>query len=624
MTRPLLHPIFYEGHAMMLSIGKVLAALSGVMIVVAGVQGVSSIISMLEIEKGINVIVQERVPGFIVIGAINADIGSIRNAQGAIVIADPAARADFKAELSNAETALADKLKKYGEYLVDDADKQHFESFNARWAAAQSKWAQVQALVDSNKMDEARWLFTGGALTAYNQAKTSLQEAVDDIEMDVRGEGDATVATAGTAITLNYIALAVALTIGAGAAVFGNRHIARPLLHMTGVMRRLSAGDTEIDIPGRRRKDEIGNMADAVEVFRQSAIENRRLETEAEQNRMRAEAERLETQRRAEADAEERLRVATSGLAAGLRRLASGDLAFRLNERFAPDFEPLRTDFNQSVQQLGNTLIEISHAIEAMNSGTREIAEGSADLSRRTEQQAATLEQTAAALDEITVNVANSTRRAQEATGAASEANQAAKISGNVVAAAVDAMQRIEQSSGQISNIIVVIDEIAFQTNLLALNAGVEAARAGEAGKGFAVVAQEVRELAQRSAQAAKEIKELIGKSSHEVENGVKLVQQTGDALKSISLHVEAVNEHMGAIATSSQEQATGLSEVNTAVNQMDQTTQQNAALVEETTTATSALATESDRLRTLLAQFKLTDQAQHGAERNEYMRMAG
>lgn len=609
---------------MKLSIGKVLAALSGVMILVAGVQGISSIISMAQIEDGIDVIVRERVPGFIVIGAINADIGTIRNAQAAIVIADPDARADFKAELSKADTALTEKLKEYREYLVDDADKQHFESFNARWAAAQSKWDQVQALVDSNKMDEARWLFAGGALNAYNQAKVTLQEAVDDIEMDVRNEGDVTVATAGGAITLNYIALGVALTIGLGAAVFGNRYIARPLVQMTAVMRRLSSGDTQIDIPGRRRKDEIGSMADAVEVFRQSAIENRRLEGEADENRKRAEAERLEAQRKAEADAEERLRVATSGLAAGLRRLASGDLAFRLNESFAPDFEPLRTDFNHSIQQLGNTLMEISRAIETMNSGTREIAEGSADLSRRTEQQAATLEQTAAALDEITVNVANSTKRAQEATGAASEANQAAKVSGNVVAAAVDAMQRIEQSSGQISNIIVVIDEIAFQTNLLALNAGVEAARAGEAGKGFAVVAQEVRELAQRSAQAAKEIKELIGKSSHEVENGVKLVQQTGEALKTISHHVEAVNVHMGAIATSSQEQATGLSEVNTAVNQMDQTTQQNAALVEETTTATSALASESDRLRALLEQFKLAEQGQRGAGRDDHMRMAG
>ncbi|MEH3090974.1 MAG: methyl-accepting chemotaxis protein [Agrobacterium cavarae] len=609
---------------MKLSIGKVLAALSGVMIIVAGVQGVSSIISMSHIQDGVDVIVRERVPGFIVIGAINADIGSIRNAQGAIVIADQGARADFQAELAKAETALAARLKEYKEYLVDDADKQNFESFSARWTAAEGKWAQVQALVDAKKIDEARSLFAGGALTAYNQAKTSLQDAVDDIEMDVRGEGDVTSATAGAAITLNYIALSVALTIGLGAALFGNRYIARPLVQMTGVMRKLSSGDTQIDIPGRHRKDEIGSMADAVEVFRQSAIENKRLEAEAEESRTRAETERLEAQSKAEADAEERLRVATSGLATGLRRLASGDLAFRLNETFAPDFEPLRTDFNQSIQQLGNTLTEISRAIETMNSGTREIAEGSADLSRRTEQQAATLEQTAAALDEITVNVANSTKRAREATGAASEANQAAKVSGNVVAAAVDAMQRIEHSSGQISNIIVVIDEIAFQTNLLALNAGVEAARAGEAGKGFAVVAQEVRELAQRSAQAAKEIKELIGKSSHEVESGVKLVQQTGDALKTISHHVEAVNEHMGAIATSSQEQATGLSEVNTAVNQMDQTTQQNAALVQETTTATSALATESERLRALLEQFKLADHAQQGANRDSYMRMAG
>lgn len=200
----------------------------------------------------------------------------------------------------------------------------------------------------------------------------------------------------------------------------------------------------------------------------------------------------------------------------------------------------------------------------------------------------------------------NSSKRADEARTIAVQANTSATQSGAVVADAVDAMGRIEQSSNQISNIIGVIDEIAFQTNLLALNAGVEAARAGDAGKGFAVVAQEVRELAQRSAQAAKEIKDLIRNSSVEVQSGVKLVRETGDALKTIEGFVVTINHHMDAIATSAREQSVGLSEVNTAVNQMDQVTQQNAAMVEETNAASATLANEAGRLRELISQFQL------------------
>ncbi len=220
-------------------------------------------------------------------------------------------------------------------------------------------------------------------------------------------------------------------------------------------------------------------------------------------------------------------------------------------------------------------MLKTAHSID---SGTREIASGAQDLSKRTEQQAASLEETAAALDEITANVTTASKRTDEARNVAHEANVSAERSASVVSEAEQAMRRIEDSSEQISNIISVIDEIAFQTNLLALNAGVEAARAGEAGKGFAVVAQEVRELAQRAATAAKEIKGLIEKSSAEVGTGVRLVLETGQSLKSISDHVSRINQLMEAIATSAREQSTGLGEINTAVNQMDQSTQQNAA----------------------------------------------
>jgi methyl-accepting chemotaxis protein len=384
------------------------------------------------------------------------------------------------------------------------------------------------------------------------------------------------------------------------------RGISRPIVATTRAMTGLARGDTATAIPFTGRKDEIGEMAGAVEIFRQAAISNHRLEEEAEEARARSEADRVRLTQKAEAAAQARLQQATSGLAAGLRRLAARDLSFQLNDAFAPDFEALRHDLNAAVKQLGNTLTAVTQSAGSIDDGTREISQSSDDLSRRTEQQAASLEETAAALDEITVNVSNSSKRADEARSVAVQANASAAQSGAVVANAVEAMRRIEESASQISSIIGVIDEIAFQTNLLALNAGVEAARAGDAGKGFAVVAQEVRELAQRSAKAAKEIKELIRNSSVEVEGGVKLVRETGDALKTIETYVVTINQHMDAIATSAREQSVGLAEVNTAVNQMDQVTQQNAAMVEETNAASATLANEASRLRDLIAQFQL------------------
>ena len=250
---------------------------------------------------------------------------------------------------------------------------------------------------------------------------------------------------------------------------------------------------------------------------------------------------------------------------------------------------------------------EVRHTTTSIHGNSNELRAAGDDLSKRTEQQAAALEETSAALDEITAVVQNSTTRAQEASVMATEAKDNTARSGVVVRNAVDAMGRIEQASREISQIINVIDEIAFQTNLLALNAGVEAARAGEAGKGFAVVAQEVRELAQRSAKAAKDIKALITKSGSEVQIGVKLVQETGEALGEIETRVLAINDHIHSIATSAREQSTGLGEVNTAVNQMDQVTQQNAAMVEETSAATHKLSVEADSLVQIVARFKIS-----------------
>jgi methyl-accepting chemotaxis protein len=416
----------------------------------------------------------------------------------------------------------------------------------------------------------------------------------------------ASVASAFSALIFYAAMLLLVIVIAIVGMMIVVGRVVRPVSRLTECMRALAAGDLDVVVAGSNRKDEIGGMAQSVEVFREAAIRNKKLEEQAELNRQAAEREKADLQARAEAEAEARLNQATGELAVGLKRLASGDMLCEINQQFAPQFEALRQDFNTSVIQLRNALLGFGQAVSTVAGGSKEISDASDNLAKRTEQQAASLEQTAAALEEITSNVVSTSKRTAEARDVVRNTSSRAEQSGQVVRNAVAAMERIEQSSKQIGQIIGVIDEIAFQTNLLALNAGVEAARAGEAGKGFAVVAQEVRELAQRSANAAKEIKALISNSAVAVGEGVKLVNDTGEGLGQIAQLVLTVNNHMDAIATAAQEQSVGLAEVNTAVNHMDQATQQNAAMVEEMNAAGAGLAQESANLHDLLAQFQL------------------
>ncbi|PVM91501.1 methyl-accepting chemotaxis protein, partial [Caulobacter endophyticus] len=378
---------------------------------------------------------------------------------------------------------------------------------------------------------------------------------------------------------------------------------------MTAAMRRLASGDNSIEVPAVGRKDEVGQMAQAVLSFKDAAIHKLRLEDEAVEQRRMTEAERArveaEKARKAQEDA-----VAVSALAEALGHLSNGDLTFRITAAFAPDAEQLKTDFNAAAARLEEAMRGINGAAGGIRAGSEEIAQASDDLSRRTEQQAASLEETAAALDQITATVRKTASGAKEVSSLVAGARAGAERSGRIVDQAVGAMAGIEQSSGQIGNIIGVIDEIAFQTNLLALNAGVEAARAGDAGKGFAVVAQEVRALAQRSAEAAKEIKGLISTSTQQVEAGVSLVGQTGEALRAIVDQVASIDALVGEIAASAQEQSTGLHQVNVAVNQMDQVVQQNAAMVEEATAATHSLKGEAGELAVQVGRFKVAGAA--------------
>ena len=381
--------------------------------------------------------------------------------------------------------------------------------------------------------------------------------------------------------------------------------IARPISGMTDAMRKLAGGETDLEIPAIGQADELGLMAAAVENFKTAAIEKRRVDAEAEAGRSLLEAERA-TRETHEAEQRAKAEQAVALLGAGLAKVAAKDLTYRMSSDIPEAYRKLQSDFNTAIAQLEEAMTGVTGRTDAIHLGAREISTAADDLSRRTEQQAASLEQTAAALNEITATVRQAATGAIHAREVVGAARSDAEKSGVVVAKAVAAMGDIAKSSQQISQIIGVIDEIAFQTNLLALNAGVEAARAGDAGRGFAVVASEVRALAQRSAQAAKEIKGLISTSAAQVGQGVELVAETGRSLERIMAQVTEINRVVGEIAAGTKEQSSGLDEVNIAITQMDQVTQQNASMVEELTAASHSMSLESEQLASLIGQFQV------------------
>jgi methyl-accepting chemotaxis protein len=406
---------------------------------------------------------------------------------------------------------------------------------------------------------------------------------------------------AGGVLTLTLVMGALYLTV----LVF----VRRPMAGLLGAVDRLKGGDYDRTVPGQEQQDETGTIAVALDGFRHVLSEARRHEAAAAEERRLSEASRAAAEAARMAVAAEQAKV-VAALGDGLSRLSGGDLLFRLGQSFAPEYEMLRADFNAAMSKLAAAMQAIAVNAQGVRAGSAEMTQASDDMARRTEQQAASLEETAAALNQITTAVKKTAGGATEARKLAQDAQGDAEQSGIVVRDTVAAMGGIENASRQIGNILGVIDEIAFQTNLLALNAGVEAARAGDAGRGFAVVAVEVRALAQRSAAAAKEIKELIAASGTQVESGVKLVGETGRALERIVGQVARLNGLVAEIAASAQEQATGLNEVNEAVNQMDMVTQQNAAMVEQANASCHALTDEAVELARLVAQFNIGQQA--------------
>ncbi len=415
--------------------------------------------------------------------------------------------------------------------------------------------------------------------------------------------------------------LVVAIVLAAGMMLLVSWHVTRPLGAIRDAMLKLAGGDFEVVLPGLKRKDEIGAVANAVERFKVLAVEKARTEADAAMHRQQVEAERHAEAARAEAEAQTKVAAertkaseeqarAFQALGAALGKVAEGDFTFNLTDDIPEAYQQIKDDFNVAIGRLREMLKAVAKTTHEVANAAGEIATATNDLSQRVEQQAAGLEQTSASMEEISATVKNNAANAHQANDLTNSTRDVANRGGEVVAEAVTAMSRIEESSRQISDIIGVIDEIARQTNLLALNAAVEAARAGDAGRGFAVVASEVRSLAQRSSEAAKNITDLIAKSSDRVREGVGLVNRAGTALSDIVESIKRVADIVGNIASASAEQATGLEQINRALNQMDEATQRNSALVEENSATAKALEQQSHDMQERISFFRLDGEA--------------
>ncbi len=496
-------------------------------------------------------------------------------------------------------------------------------------AFADEKEAFIDALADANATDEHKSTLKllidgyGAAFQRWTAMQMQRADAFAALEGAIAGlQNEASSLNKSAAAASNQASAAMAAEIAKASiwsaiviaatflfcGLFGvltALGISKPLGRLVGNLRDIAAGRNDVEVEDLDRKDEIGALARAVKAFQDAGIERVRLTQDAAEARRLADEERVAAETSNAESARQQARV-VQRLAVGLESASGGDLVFRLTEPFASQYEKIRNDFNLSMEKLREAIQAIAVSTQEIRSGAGEIRAAADELSGRTERQAASLAETAAALDQVTVTVQRTAEDTNRATSIIAAAKAMAERSGQVAQSATAAMHGIESSAKQIGRIVGVIDEIAFQTNLLALNAGVEAARAGEAGAGFAVVASEVRALAQRSAEAAKEIKALVAASMGQVGQGVDLVGQTGAAQQQIVAEIVEITKIVSRIAQSAQEQATGLRQINRAVGDLDKATQQNAAMVEESTAASHRLAGEAEALSRLVARFRV------------------
>lgn len=560
---------------------KLIAGFTLVLIVTAGL-GAFAISSLSALNNKSTEIAENWLPAVGDLGQFQYYMTRLRVSQANYVMATTdAQRANMKKLMKGYREKADANWASYAKTITPGEERQIADEIVAARTVYDPLQDKVEEVIQSQGRDAGIAYFMTTMRDSYNVFITAIEKDVAFNRSHGVQASDESEATYRQARLWILIAIALAATICIGAGYLLVRAISKPLGIMTEAMGELARGNLNAHVPNADQKDEIGKLAEAMTSFKNQLAQ-------------------------AEQDKAEQTRTIVNSIGTGLEFLAKGDLTHRVEANLTGAFAKLKTDFNSAMDQLQDTMKNVLTSTHMIAQGAGEISEAADDLSRRTEQQAAGLEETAAALEEITATVKTTASNAQNASQSAASAKDAAENGGRVVETAVKAMDAIAHSSKQITDIIGVIDEIAFQTNLLALNAGVEAARAGEAGKGFAVVASEVRALAQRSSEAAKQIKTLINASSEHVESGVRYVGETGQALKRIVDQVMQINGLIGQMAQAAEQQSTGIEQVNSAVGQMDQVTQQNAAMVEESTAAARSLAGETQTLSERVSFFSV------------------
>ena len=521
------------------------------------------------------------------IGDVHAFVSQYRIKQSAHMAAsEPAKKARQGKMIRAAQTAIDEKMGEYEKLLASNDQKTAFAKLKEDWGAYTT---QNAALLEQSEQDPAaaKSEFEGASQSAFYTVEDDILALID-----LNTKGASAVSERSAQIyeqARNFIigAAVAGVLVALGLMAMMMQTIARPIARMADAVGRLVEGDLHVEIAGLRRHDELGSLARALDSFKSLFA--------ADQARTAAELERArETQ------------VTIDAIGEGLSELAKGNLTHHVPENGNGPLGQLHVNFNEAVNQLAQVMADIVQGCEAIRRGTDEIAAASGDLSRRTEQQASAIAETSRTMNEFTGTVRVTADNARQTSTRLANTRQTAESVDTTAHQAIEAMRAIEGSSREMAEIIGVIDGIAFQTNLLALNAGVEAARAGDAGKGFAVVANEVRALAQRSADAAKDIKALITTSTEQVSGGVALVASSGDALRRIVGEVAAISDLVDEIAEAAQRQSSGVEEISSMVTSMDEFTQQNAAMVEESSASTHNLSDETARLMDQLGRFRL------------------